>query len=84
MHPIVMVGVIDGAYKHHFFRSGRFGVKVHLAPKDDPTVVFDIDLLGFIVEAGMVAQGFKIPIAIFGGCAMVSSSRVWPTVAGIF
>jgi hypothetical protein len=31
----------------------------------------------------MVAQCFKIPIAIFGGCALVSSSRVWPAIAGI-
>ena len=80
MHPLVMVGVRDGAYKHHFFRSGLF---VHFALKHEPTVVYDIDLLAFIIEAGMVAQGFKVPNAIFGGCAMVSSSWVWPTVAGI-
>ena len=83
MHPLAIVGFVDGAYKHHFFRSGRFAVKVHLAPKDDPTVVFDIDLLGLVIEADMVAQGFKVPIAVFGGCAIVSSSWVWPRVAGI-
>jgi hypothetical protein len=83
MHPLVIVGVVDGAYKHHFFRSGRFGVKVHLAPKDDPPVVFDIDLLGLVVETDMVAQGFKVPLAVFGGCAIVSSSWVWLRVAGI-
>jgi hypothetical protein len=76
----VMVGVIDGAYKHHFFRSGLF---VHFALKHEPTVVYDIDLLVLIVEADMLAQGFKVPIAIFGGCAMVSSSWVWPQVVGI-
>ena len=31
----------------------------------------------------MVAQCFKVPIAIFGGCAFVSSSWVWSTVAWI-
>ena len=80
MHPLVMVRVIDGAYKHHFPRSGLI---VHFTLKHEPSVVYDIDLLGFIVEAGMVAQGFKVPIAIFGGCAMVSGSWVRPTVAGI-
>jgi hypothetical protein len=80
MDPLVLVGVIDGAFKHHFSRSGPF---VHFALKHEPTVVYDIDLLGFIVEAGMVAQRFKVPIAIFGSFAMVSSSWVWPTVAGI-
>ena len=83
MQPLVMVRVIDGAYKYHFFRNGRFGVKVQLASKDDSTVVFDIDLLGFIVKASMVAQRFKVSIAVFGGCALVSSSWVWPTVARI-
>ena len=51
MHPLVLVGVIDGAFKHHFSRSGLF---VHFALKLEPTVVYDIDLLGFIVEVGMV------------------------------
>jgi hypothetical protein len=83
MHPLVMVGVIDGAYKYHFFRTWRFRVKVHLALKDDTTVVCDINLLGFMVEAEMVAQGFEVPIAVFGGFANVFSSRVWPTVAEI-
>ena len=83
MHPLVMVGVIDGAYKYHFFRSWRFRVKVHLALKDETTVVYDINFLGLVVQTAMVAQGFKVPIAVLGGFANVSSSRVWPTVAGI-
>jgi len=80
MDPLVMVRVIDGTYKHHFSRSVLI---VHFALKHEPTVVYDIDLLGFTVEAGMVAQGFKVPLAVFWGCALVSSSWVWPTVAGI-
>jgi hypothetical protein len=52
MHPLVMMGVIDGAIKYHSLRSGLF---VHFALKHEPTVVYDINLLGFIVEAGMVA-----------------------------
>ena len=76
----MLVGVIDGPIKYHFSRSGLF---LHFALKHEPTVVYEIDLLGVIVEAGMVEQGFKVPIAIFGGCAMVSSSWVWSAVAGI-
>ena len=80
MHPLVMLGVIDGAHKDHLSPSGLF---VNSSLKHEPTVVYNIDFLVFIVEASMVAQGFKIPIAIFGGCAFVSSSWVWSTVAGI-
>lgn len=76
----MLVGVVDGAFKHHFSRSGLF---VHFALKHEPTVVYDIDFLGFTVEAGMVAKCFKVPLAIFGGFAMVFSSWVWPAVAGI-
>jgi hypothetical protein len=80
MQPLVLVGVIDEAFKDHFSCSGLF---VHFALKHEPIVVYEINFLGFMVEAGMVAQCFKVPLAIFGGCALVSSSWVWPTVAWI-
>jgi hypothetical protein len=80
MHPLVLVRVIDGAIKYHLPPGGIF---VHFALKHEPTVVYEINFLVFIVQASMVAQCFKIPIAIFRGCALVSSSRIWPAIAGI-
>ena len=80
MYPFVLVGVIDRTCKFHFSPSGLF---VQFTLKYVPMVVYEIDFLSFTVEAAMVGQRLKVPIAIFGGFAVVSSSWVWPSVARI-
>ncbi|MGD8915163.1 MAG: hypothetical protein PVH35_01105, partial [Syntrophobacterales bacterium] len=46
MHPLMLVGIIDGAIKYHLPPGGLF---VHFALKHEPTVVYEINFLVFIV-----------------------------------
>lgn len=52
MQPLMLIGVIDGAIKDHLPTSRFF---VQLALKHAPMVVYEINFLAFVVEAGMVA-----------------------------